>query len=156
MSARLARVLFARVTDTHFDSSAGHLHFLPRECNNMCTCTVCRVDTHCGSRSHSAHCCSTSCLCVCCRDEWNGAYPYICLLYSPRPSLGYGLSQPSRRADLLADGVDCTLLPVKAKGTISALYTITCQLCSYLQIGVQIALGLMFHFALVSDSNLRL
>lgn len=104
----------------------------------------------------STHCCSTSCLCVRCRDEWNGACPYICLLYSPRPPLGYGLSRPSRRADLLADGVDCTLLPVKARGTISALYTITCQLCSYLQIGVHFALGLMFHFALVSDSNLRL
>ena len=71
----------------------------------------------------------------------------------PPSSSGYGLSQSSRRADLSADGVDCTPLPVKARGTISALYTITHQLCSYLQIGIHIALGLVLHFAPVSDSN---
>lgn len=68
-------------------------------------------------------------------------------------SSGYGLSLPSRRADLSADGVDYTLLPVKTTGTISALYTITGRLCSSLQIGVCIALGLVSHIACVSDRN---
>lgn len=64
---------------------------------------------------------------------------FISFTLPPRPpsSSGYGLSQSSRRADLLADGVDCILLPVKTRGTISALYTITQQPCFYLQIGAR-------------------
>lgn len=44
-------------------------------------------------------------------------------------SSGYGLSQSSRKADLSTDGVDCILIPVKARGTVSTLYTITQQPC---------------------------
>lgn len=40
-------------------------------------------------------------------------------------SSGYGSSPPSRRADLSADGVDYTLLPVETVGTVSAPYTTT-------------------------------
>lgn len=158
MSVRLARVLFACVSNTHLDSTSGHLLVTPL-----------RMQKH--GHTHRrmqgwysvwrlkpfpfnvALGCSACCLCLRCWDVWNGACPYICLLYSPLSSSGYGLSQSSRRVDLSADGVNCTPLPVKARGTISALYTITHQQCSDLQIGVHIALGLVLHFVRVSDSN---
>lgn len=73
-------------------------------------------------------------------SEMERVHTFVFFTLAPSSS-GYGLSRSSRRADLSADGVDFTLLPVKARGTISALYTITHQLCSYLQIGVHIALG---------------
>lgn len=105
--------------------------FLPRDCKNM---RVCKVDAQYGGSSHShlmSHPVSAHGVCVYVVETSEMEHVHTFASFTLRPSSsGYGSSQSSRGADLSADGVDCTLLPVKARGTISALYTIIHQLCS--------------------------
>lgn len=98
--------------------------FLLMECKNMST----RVQDRLSERQIKpfpltvALRCNARHLCLSFGDEWDKACPYICFLHATRPPPGYGLCQPSRKADLLADAVDCTLLPVKAKGTVCSVH----------------------------------